>query len=159
MAMIENYMKDIDRSFLNGEDETIFLAVKKSKLVLEKYQQQMKEIQQSPKTINIEFEPNKQVEKFFLNLKDLGTVKTSGEPVPEAEIQLPVINKNMERRMSVANLRTDRSLELPLGVKMDKHRGSLPMLDTTGISKAQLARSKTRRPDFIGKIFACVVLR
>jgi len=69
MANLESYSKDLHRNFLGSDDQSMFVSVKKTKVVLSKYSEQLNDIAQAPKKVTLEFQPNKSIAKFFTTLK------------------------------------------------------------------------------------------
>jgi len=69
MAMLENYSKDLDRQYLGNDTEALFVAMKKTAVVVEMYEEQRKKIAAVPKKVKLTFIPNQNIAKFFLTLR------------------------------------------------------------------------------------------
>ncbi|XP_045179371.2 uncharacterized protein LOC123538992 [Mercenaria mercenaria] len=148
MTTLDNYSKDLDRTYLGPDEENLFVALKKSKLVINKYEEQLKTIAAAPKKVFLSFVPNNTIAKFFLSLKDFGEMKadqSAKELVPVAE------SKPTERRASVASL---QSSERSTGDRSERGRTrlSLPNIESSIQEIDSNPKIKTRKPIHVGEV-------
>ncbi|KAL4217364.1 hypothetical protein ACF0H5_023815 [Mactra antiquata] len=156
MTLLENYKKDLNRTYLGPEEEQLFVVLKKSKLVVNKYEQQLKTISQAPKKFQLSFEPNASISKFLLSLKDFGEMKadqSAKELLPA--IQSAPTKSVTDRRLSVASTQMSEKMSVKSSTDRSdrsmKTRMSLPNIETS-IQSIETPVGKTRKPVFVGEV-------
>ena len=152
MTTLDNYRKDLDRTYLGPDEENLFVALKKSKIVLSKYEDQLRTIASAPKKVFLTFEPNKTISKFFLTLKDFGEMKadqSAKEPLPVVE------SKSTERRASIASVQFSERSSMGSSTGNRSERGrtrlSLPNIESTFQEIELHPNMKTRKPISVGE--------
>ena len=75
VSVLEQTSKELDKVFLGSKDDDIFLTTKKSRVTLKKQQKVCTTMDRTPKRVVFSFQPNGAIEKFFVNCKDIGTMK------------------------------------------------------------------------------------
>ncbi|KAH3749695.1 hypothetical protein DPMN_184201 [Dreissena polymorpha] len=75
MTLLENYSKELDRCYLANDNEALFVSMKKTRAVMDKYETQRKNIAKAPKKVSLSFVANNGIAKFFLSLRDFGDMK------------------------------------------------------------------------------------
>lgn len=155
MTMLDTYGKELDRMYLGPDEQNLFVAIKKSKVVMQKYEEQLRKISQAPKKVTLLFTPNATIAKFFLSLKDFGEMKAD----QSVKDLLPVIEeKPLVRKMSANSLpsldRISRMSSLGVISERGKTRMSLPNIVDTAIQDLNNnnPKLKTRRPAFTGEV-------
>lgn len=154
MTTLDNYSKDLDRTYLGPDEENLFVAMKKSKLVMSKYEEQLKTIDRAPKKVSLTFIPNPTIAKFFLSLKDFGEMKAD----QSAKDLLPVSeSKPPDRKLSIASLQSSERINMTssTGNRSERSRTrtrlSLPNIETSILEIDNNPKLKTRRPIHVGK--------
>lgn len=154
MTTLDNYSKDLDRTYLGPDEENLFVAMKKSKLVMSKYEEQLKTIDRAPKKVSLTFIPNTTIAKFFLSLKDFGEMKAD----QSAKDLLPVSeSKPPDRKLSIASLQSSERINMTssTGNRSERSRTrtrlSLPNIETSILEIDNNPKLKTRRPIHVGK--------
>ncbi|XP_052814767.1 uncharacterized protein LOC128241744 [Mya arenaria] len=128
MTLLDNYSKDLDRCYLGNDNGALFVVMKKTRFVMDKYEEQRKKISKVPKKVQLTFIPNTSIAKFFLTLKDFGDMKADNsvkDMVQNIESQAKPLERrssraslhsgglpNIDRKMSVTSLPTDRRLSI-----------------------------------------------
>ena len=75
MSDLTRECKELDRVFLGSSDNDIFMNTKRSRLTVRKQQKVCSTMDKTTKRVVFSFQPNGTIEKFFVNCRDIGTMK------------------------------------------------------------------------------------
>ena len=144
VSILVQESKALDKTFLGLNDNDIFVNTKTSRITIRKQQKVCSNMDKAAKRVVFSFQPNGAIEKFFVNCRDIGTVKMD----TASSDSFSTVNK----AGSSSNLVKD----LPAGKKESswapRNRTMILYEEVKQVPGRKLASRQTRRPLPAGEI-------
>ena len=147
VSIVGNACKELDKTFIGSNDDDVFLTTKKSRVTLKKQQKICSTMDKTPKRVVFSFQPNGAIEKFFVNCRDIGTMKldqASSDMLQSAAQKKGITNAQLDAK------------DVPAGRKESswapRNRTMLLYDEVKQVPGRVIGSRSTRRPMPVGEV-------